>query len=206
MKFYVINQQLFNDDHYAYGEQVDQKTGDFDKCDICRAPISSRKWLPPLKVKLSKPSYGDFVFGTFSTFLASEHFKQKYQTTGLKGILNFEPVEITKVNYKKPNSLIPPQFYNVVVARSKTRVDEIKSKFVREGNVECDVCRSGVITSFEGVFLIKDIWDGKDIFFPTGLPGTLVVTQKFFDFVKNNKFTNIEFIPAEQYIAPWVRK
>ena len=79
MNFYILNRNRFNDTEYAFGEPIQLKTGDFDKCEVCESPISMRKWLPPLKVKLSKPSYGDFVFGTFATFLASEQFMQKYQ-------------------------------------------------------------------------------------------------------------------------------
>ncbi|MDF2984708.1 MAG: hypothetical protein K0R50_218 [Eubacterium sp.] len=204
MDFYVINNNRFNDSKYAFGESIDQKTGDFEICEVCKSPISMRRWLPPFNVKLSKPSYGDFVFGTFTTFLVSEVFKQKYESADLKGILAFEPIDVVKVKRVKLLSPTPPQFYNVVVTRSKTRIDEVKSMFVRDGDVECDTCRTGgAISSFQGVYLLQETWDRYDIFFPTGLPGTIVISQRFYDFVKENKFTNIDFVPAEQYAAPW---
>ena len=98
LAFFVaeIDVHLFYDCMYAYGEQVNQETGDFEKCDICGSPISMRRWLPPLKVKLSKPVYGDFVFGSISKFLVSECFEKKYETSRLTGIVSFEPVEIVK--------------------------------------------------------------------------------------------------------------
>ncbi|MEA4826010.1 MAG: hypothetical protein VB130_05185 [Clostridium sp.] len=204
MNFYVIVRDRFNDSEYTFGESVDKKTGDFEKCQVCGSPVSMRKWLPPLKVKLSKPSYGDFVFGTFITCLVSEKFKQQYEISGLKGIKTFEAVEIIKVNGKKTTSMQPPQYYNVQFEKSKAKIDELKSKFVRDGEVECDACRiGGVVCSFDGIFLEEGTWEGQDIFFPTGLPGTILVSQRFYDFVRDNSFTNIDFVPAEQYKVTW---
>ena len=53
--------------------------------------------------------------------------------------------------------------------------------------------------------MIPDTWSGEDIFFPTGLSGAIVVSQRFVDFVNSNKLTNINFTPAKQYIPSWVR-
>ncbi|MCX7747061.1 MAG: hypothetical protein N2645_09250 [Clostridia bacterium] len=207
MKFYVINRNLFNDSDYAYGEEVEHKTGEFEKCEECGKPISMRKWLPPLKAKLSRPSYGDFVFGTFSTFLVSERFKLEYESSGLKGIKEFEKVDISKVNRIKSTSPQPPSYYNVIVERSSAKIDEEKSKFVRSSDVACDNCRvGGVVSSFEGLFLKEETIENDDIFCTYVFPGTFIVTQKFYDFVIDKGFTNIILVPAEEYIAPWVHK
>lgn len=166
MRFYVINMHLFDDNKYAYGEQVDQKTGGFEKCEICGSPISMRKWLPPLKAKLSKPSYGDFVFGTFTTFLVTERFKKEYETAGLTGIVSFEPVKIVKVDRKRNLSPETPIYYYVSIARSKAVIDERKSKIQRDGDISCNYCRTGgVIKSFKGIFFEDNTWSGEDIFF-----------------------------------------
>ncbi len=206
MSFYVINMHLFDDKKYAYGEQVDQKTGDFEKCDICGSAISMRKWLPPLKVKLSKPSYGDFVFGTFTTFLVTEDFKREYEISGLTGIVSFESVEIVKVNRNRDSSSKMPTYYYVSIVRSKAVIDEIKSKIKRDGDIRCNYCRTGgVIKSLKGIFFEDNTWSGEDIFFPIGLPGTIIVSEKFVNFVKHNGFSNVDFIPAEEYIPSWVK-
>lgn len=205
MKFFVMNIKRFNDTEFAYGEQVELVTGDFEKCVDCGLPIGMRKWLPPLKAKLSKPFYGDFVYGTFTTFLASENFKQKYENACLNGIITFEPVEITKVVGKKTNSPIPPQYYYVTVINSKTRIDEVKSSFIRDGEVECNTCRiGGTISSYKGIYIDQSTWDGEDIFYPIGLPGTLIVSQRFYEFVVNNNFLNIDLIPANEYEPSWL--
>ena len=65
MKFHVIDINKFDDTEYAYGEQVNQKTGDFERCNTCGSAISMRKWLPPLEITLSKDEVGDFIFGSF---------------------------------------------------------------------------------------------------------------------------------------------
>jgi hypothetical protein len=206
MNFYVVNRHFFDDKEYAYGEQVDQKTGDFEKCDICGSAISMRKWLTPLKAKLSKPSYGDFVFGTFTTFLVTERFKKEYEANRLTGIVSFEPVEIVKVNRERDSSPEIPIYYYVSIVRSKSVIDERKSKIQRDGQISCNHCRTGgVIKSLKGIFFEDNTWSGEDIFFPIDLPGTIMVSERFTDFIKNYKFSNISFISAEEYIPSWAK-
>lgn len=206
MTFYVVDRQRFNDKEYAYGEQVDQNTGEFEKCEICGSAVSMRKWLPPLKVKLSKPSYGDFVFGTFYSFLVSERFRNEYMNSEISGIKEFEPVEVVRINRLRPTSPQPPKYFYVSIVRNKARVNEIQSKFVRDGEVKCDFCQmGGVIKSFDGVYIEPGTWSGEDVFLPIGLTGTILVSDRFYSFVKEYEFTNINFVPAEQYQAPWAK-
>jgi hypothetical protein len=207
MNFYIINNNLFDDSRYAYGEEMDHHTGNYEKCNVCGKPISMRKWMPPLKAKLSKPLYGDFVFGTFSNFLTSERFKKGYMNSGLKGIKAFEVVEIIKIGHMNKNSPQPPIYYNVLITISGAKIDEEKSVFVREGEIDCDFCRvGGIIKSFKRIIIKEYTWEGYDIFHTTILPGTVIVTQKFYDFVKFNNYTNIDLVPAETYSTPWLTK
>lgn len=206
MNFYVVDVVLFDDKNYAYGETVDLETGESEKCPVCGLAVGKREWLPPRKVKLSKSSFGDFVFGVFDVFLASERFKNEYLNSGLTGIKEFQPVEIVKVITRKKVHIAPPNYYNVLIVRGKAKIDDIKSEFVRDGEIKCDFCKGGgIIKSYKGIHFEPDTWSGEDIFFPIGLSGTVVVSQRFVDFVNSNNFTNINFTPAEQYITPWVR-
>lgn len=207
MDFYVIDRSnRFNDTKYAYGEEVEQKTGNYETCQVCGAPVSLREWLSPRKVKLSKPSYGDFVFGTFSTFLCSDNVKEEYVKLGLKGIIEFQEVEIVKVNKKKATSSESPKYYNAKIRRGNARINEELSKFIREDQENfCEVCRTGTIRSFNGIYIESDTWNGEDIFYPIGLPGTILVSRKFYDFVISKHFTNINFIPAEKYVPSWIK-
>lgn len=205
MRFYVINMHRFEDKEYAYGEQLDHNTGDSDKCDACGSSISMRKWLPPLTVKLSTPSYGDFVFGTFTTFLVSERFIDEYKKSNLTGIKEFESVEVLKVNRKHKSNNAPPKYYYVLIERSKAKIDEKLSNIVRDGDINCDFCRvGGVIKTLDGIVFERNTWSGEDIFFPIGLAGTIVVSEKFVDFTKEHHFSNINFTPAEEFQPSWV--
>lgn len=205
MQFYVVDMSRFDDREFAYGEQVDQKTGDFDRCSVCGRAISMRKWLPPLKVKLSKPSFGDFVFGSFSGFLGSERFLGAFDASGLSGVASLTPVEVVRVGRSKL-PVLTPSYYYVSIRSDGAIVDGVKSKIIREGGVLCQSCRTGgIIRSLEGVFLEEGSWKGDDIFRLVGLPGTVIVTQKFVDMVKQSALTNICFTPAEEYQLAWTK-
>jgi len=200
MKFYVLDANLFFDTKYASGEEVDPEYGDSENCPYCGSPLTSLRWLQPYKVKLLKPKFGDFVFGLIEPFLASENFMNKYLKSGLKGITKFEKVEVVKINWMKSNTSPPPNYYYVSLIRSKTRIDEKRSKFKRKGKIECEKCRTGgTIENYEGYYFEEGTYDGEDIFIATGLPGEIFVSPKFYDFGKENNFTNLNFIPAEEY-------
>lgn len=206
MQFYVLDKKnRFNDREYCFGEPINHNTGDFENCETCGLAVSSREWLPPYTIKLSKPVYGDVVLGTFVTFLASEKFKNEFEASGLIGIYNFQPVTILKVNQRKNENNQLPNYYYVSIVRSKAKIDEKLSRLVREGSISCEICRSGrIIKSLNRLVLENGTWEGQDIFFPTGLPGTILVSQRFYDFVRDNSFTNIDFVPAEKYKSTWV--
>jgi hypothetical protein len=207
MKFYIFDQPRFTSS-YAYGEKVepinlvDEKK---DICPGCKRSLDGIRWLPPYRVSLEKPKYADFIYGTFDTMLVSENFKNRYEGSGLRGITAFHPVEIVKIGRLKPDSPPPPKYYYIEIIRTKTRIDEERSQLVREldeGEDYCKVCRiGGEIKSYRGAYIIESTWTGEDIFFTMSfLPGTIFVTQRFVDFVKENNFTNVNFIPAKGYM------
>ena len=207
MEFYIIEEKAFTS-NFAYGEEVEPLNyGDPYYCHTCGKPISMKKWLPPYRVVLEKPVYGDFVYGSFTEMLASEGFINAYKNSNLKGITDFHPVEIVKVKRKKKKDPEPPEYYKVQIVRSNTSIDEKASCFEREFNVGqayCTVCQTGgVIKSFKGIHIVESTWTGEDVFYATGLPGGIIVTQDFVDFVTSNKFTNIEFIESKKYRPLW---
>lgn len=210
LKFYIISKNRFDDKNFAYGEYVDIKVGQSEKCQYCDAPISAREWLPPRKVKLSNPLYGDFVFGTFSTFLVSKNFKEKYLESEISGIKEFQPVEIVKIQNLKKLPKDIPQYYNVLIERSHAQIDSDKSNYIREGweKKSCAYCKAGgVIKSLNGVYLLPNTWKGEDVFYINGLPGIIMASKRFYDFVNVNEFKNTEiFIPSEDYVPVWLRK
>uniref|UniRef100_A0A1S2LH79 Uncharacterized protein n=1 Tax=Anaerobacillus isosaccharinicus TaxID=1532552 RepID=A0A1S2LH79_9BACI len=57
--------------------------------------------------------------------------------------------------------------------------------------------------SFDSIHIDIPTWNGDDILYPTGLPGTILTSEKFYDFIKKYKFTNINLIPAKEYKSKW---
>lgn len=201
--FYVISNPLFDDEKFSYGEEVSLKVGDYEKCIKCGSPISMREWLPPLKVRLSKSLIGDFIFGTFSTFLVSKSFKLNYEKYNLSGINDFILVDCIQIkgNRKKINR----KYYYAKISISNIKIDEESSKIEREGKIKCSECKNGsIIKSFKGLFFYNNTWKGNDIFIPMGLPGTIIVSDKFREFIDINGYTNIKLTPSQLYVPPWV--
>ncbi len=200
MNFYVINNHLFDDSKYAFGEEAETKfnADDAVRCTKCGAAMTSLQWLPPYDVKLSKSVFGDFVFGTIEPFLVSELFKTAYDASGLIGITEFNLVKIKEVNGKrKLNS--PPNYFYARVGISEAQIDEKKSKLIRTGGEQCDQCKlGGIISNYQGLYLDEDTWSGEDIFYAKGLPGVLFVTERFKDFVDINNYTNLELVASEK--------
>lgn len=78
-------------------------------------------------------------------------------------------------------------------------VDEDHSAVDRSEDVACKRCRSAGVDAIHGFVLDPDTWTGEDIFFARGLPGTLIATNRFREFVERNGLTNIRFTPTESY-------
>jgi len=206
MKFYVIDYDVSSNE-FPMAEGVEPiNTADWEYCKSCGGALGLKEWIPPYHVKFLNSKFNDFVFVDYKDLLVSKKFKISYQKTDLKGIINFNLVEDLKTRKKKyiPNL----RYYKVDIVRSKTRIDEKKSEFKREfseGQSYCEACQSGgIIKSMKGIFIDIKTWKGEDIFYPLGLPGALLVTQRFKNFFEENGFNNIIFVEAEKFIPSWI--
>ncbi|ASS77105.1 hypothetical protein CIG75_03975 [Tumebacillus algifaecis] len=56
---------------------------------------------------------------------------------------------------------------------------------------------------YQNVVIDEDTWDGIDVFKPIGLPGTIVVTERFRDFAELHGFTNLKLVPSTEYECPY---
>ncbi|OJT25297.1 hypothetical protein BO221_10720 [Archangium sp. Cb G35] len=63
----------------------------------------------------------------------------------------------------------------------------------------CNWCRETGVDSIHGVVLEQGSWNGDDIFTARGLPGSIVVSKRFADFVARHGFTNMKLTPTEEY-------
>ena len=208
MKFYVIDYNV-DSREFSMAEAIEPiNTYDWKYCESCGGTLGLKEWAPPYHVKFLNSVFSDFVFVDYLDLIVSKKFKMAYEITDLKGITNFNLVEEIKLRRKKniPKLL----YYKVDIIRSKTRINERKSKFKREfsrGQSYCKVCQiGGTIKSMKGVYIDLDTWTGEDIFYALGLPGAIFVTQKFANFFEENQFTNVILVEAENYKPSFLLK
>lgn len=202
-EFYRLTTVSFNDSKFAYCEPIGAKydRSRTPRCPKCGAAIGSMYWIEPRKVILSKPKYGDFIFG--NEYLVSERFKETYEKSGLKGINQFIPVEVAKVRYSKKNPSQPPQYYTIDLEYSYAIVDLTKS--VVKGQPDeryCSLCMpfGTTIDEINGIYIDDTNWGGEDIFHLHEMGSSIYGSQKFVDFCLKNEFTNFNYENTKDYI------
>ena len=96
---------------------------------------------------------------------------------------------------------IDPTYFHATVRRGRAKLD----RSGLEGAIKCDECVSG-IKRITKVVIDLGSWDGLDVFIARGLPGTIMASERFAKFWRENAFTNAVLLPAEQYsydFRPW---
>ncbi|MBN1795037.1 MAG: hypothetical protein JW804_00030 [Sedimentisphaerales bacterium] len=214
MKFYVlidpdveIHQSLAITDFIKLEPHI---VGEAPKCPLCGSFTGALSWLSPrnAEIEVWGDVYGDIVFGSGNCLFVSQRFIDLYKISGLIGLDGFHEVNVTKV-IRRGGSKVkkePPKYYCVSISRSRALIDTEASEFVHEEPWTCPECKSGLIKRAKRIFLEKDTWSGEDIFYARGLPGTIIVSQRFKDFFDKYKINNGVLIPAEEYsfdYYPW---
>ena len=185
------------------GSKVTEDVG--QRCPVCQQTVGHLVWLPPHRIELSsaKPEkWGDFLWGSsLSGPMVSARFKTVYEAERLIGIRQFHPsAEIMRVGKRKTGDLPPtlPTYHLVEIERLGPELDEKASEVIRR-RLDCTYCHRGYVERWERVVIKSGSWAGEDIFFPRGLPGTCVVSERFRQVVEACRFTNAWLIPAEKY-------
>ena len=84
-------------------------------------------------------SWGDFAFrgvvGTDS--LIAEGVAHRWRNAGLRGLMGFEPVELSRV---RGSSMPPPNYLRVGVGITESRIDAQRSLTKRAEPGACDRC------------------------------------------------------------------
>ena len=158
-------------------------------------------WLPPYEVELKVwgGKFADLAFGAGVNLLVSERFRDAYLGTELTGLLPFTAVSIRKIIPRRLSNSAPTYFFTSVV-QGTAAIDDARSGLVREGKQICPKCRiGGIIKRTSRLILEENTWSGEDVFIARGLPGTIVVTDRFKEFYDFNNLTGGEFIPVEDY-------
>lgn len=174
------------------------------RCPRCDGVIGMKTWLPPYRceLELHGQALGDFVRGPGDQVLISEKMAEAFQAEGLTGLLGFHPVEISRV-LKRRRRMEPgamPRYLVVAPCFGRGAVDEAHSLLRRKEPMTCPECRYTGMDSINGFVLEPGTWQGEDVFRPRGIPGCIVVSERFAQFVQRHGFTNIKLIPTEDYI------
>jgi hypothetical protein len=183
MVFYVLaRRQVISGDaitDFLWVEPIKRKNA--PQCRLCGGFIGGKPHLPPVRVNIETwgSSYGDMAFGPSDQILISERFKEEYHTHGLTGLSDFELVEVARVLNRKKIRDDCPKYFLASVTRSRTAIDVEASGLVHEKPPTCLECKGGLIKRTERIVLEEGTWSGEDIFFARGLPGTIIVSDKF---------------------------
>jgi hypothetical protein len=189
---------------FAYAEQVDPvllgDSRDQGVCPCCGDGLGMLPWLPPHRIALSSSRYPDFLWGGGFFLLVSQRFRELYETSDLAGITRFDPpAEVVRVGAKSPLELRthPPTYFNVWYERSGGNLDDRQSR-ARRPKVLCNCCRQD-LTAIERVVLKPSTWAGYDLFAALGLPGHILVTERFRKNILEHTLCGAEMIPAGEY-------
>lgn len=179
--------------------------GEAPRCPKCDGFVGMLKWLPPYRVELELhgEELGDFIKNSAYEPLISERFAEAFRAEGLTGLEGFHPVEILRVKClrKRPRKpLTVPRYYVVSTCAGRAAVDLVLNRVRTVAPVTCQECRVAGINAINGFILEPGTWAGEDIFRPRGIPGTLVVSERFKEFVERHGFTNVVLTPTEQYV------
>lgn len=190
--------------HDTSFERATGAMGHAPQCPRCGAFIGMREWLPPFcgTVELHGQGFGDFMRGPGSGFLITTHLADAFRAEGLTGLQGFHPVEITRVRGRRRGSMPVdmPQYVYVIPVFGSAAVDETRSRIRRSDPIRCDWCRETGVDSVHGFCLEPGSWNGDDMFFARGMPGTVIVSERFVGFVQRHGFTNMRLTPIEEYV------
>lgn len=213
-RFFVLQTQR----HTPYDTELstveEQERRDGPRCPRCGEPVGMLTWLPPYRVKLSLygEEPGDFIqsLGGGSDLIVSERFTDAFRGAGLTGLHGFAPVEVIRVQRQrgspKRKRFTLQNYFAVTVTFGSALADEARSQILRRGPFDCDYCHAIGTDGVNGFTLEPGSWNGDDVFYPRGLVGTLVVSERFARLVTGHGLTNMDLIPTERYVWDPLRR
>jgi len=185
------------------------QTGEAPRCPSCGKYLGMLPLIPPVRVELETwgADFGDIAFGPGEEVLVSDRFWKLYQPSGLTGLMHVGLAEVASVKSHRTMSERAPRYHCCRVVRSKAAVDDAKSDLEREELSTCGECRlGGIIKRAQRVVLESNSWAGEDIFLARGLPGTILASERFEKFCRDNRVSNCVLVSAETFSFdhyPW---
>jgi hypothetical protein len=201
MPFFVLHPVVGSERETEFGETPPVHLGAAPECPKCGSFVGSKPWLPPYRaiVKGHGHELGDVAFGVGSSLLVSEALRRAWETAGLRGIVRFAELDELQVRPAKLASN-PVRFFQASVEYGTTSVDEQKSIIDRSGAVKCQQCKTGgVLRSIHGFSIDEGTWDGQDLFYAWGLPGTIIVTDAVRQLASRLALKNVNLTAVEDY-------
>ncbi len=209
-RFFELKHDIFGAYDTKFSHAKPASFGEAPHCPRCDAPIGMLTWQPPYRVELELhgSAFGDFVDGPGYDLLISERMAEAFRAEGLVGLLGFHPVEVVRVRptHKKSKAVTVPHYFAVTACYGRGAVDEARSRIRRTEPITCAECRSTGLDSIHGFVLEAGTWQGEDVFRPRGCQGSLLVSERFAEFVKRHGLTNMKLIPTEEYVWDPLRK
>ncbi|MFE8605438.1 imm11 family protein [Archangium violaceum] len=202
-RFFVLKDEYRGVHDAEFGRiDDDDNVDEAARCPRCGDFIGMLPWLPPYRVTLDLygQELGDFMRGVGNS-LVSERFAEAFRSEGLRGLQDFHPVEVRRVRRQRrgPKPAIVPGYFLVTPVFGSAAVDEARSRLRRNSLITCDWCRLTGVDGIYGFALEQGSWNGDDVFIPRGLSGTMIVSERFADFVARHGFTNMTLTPTEEY-------
>jgi len=215
MEFYVLD-RLQKGPSHDFVTDVSAAScvhlGEPPRCAACGRLLGLKVWMPPFEVRLETwgRGYGDLAFPEGDDFLVSQRFRMAYEREGLTGLYGFDPVAVLGVKRHRRVEGDPPPYFRVQVVRSQTAVDQKASGFEWDGEPSCPVCCQGSsIKRWRRIVVTRETWGGEDVFYARGLPGAILVSERFKTVCEANDIRNAAFIPAAEDVydaCPWEGK
>ena len=217
MKFFVIEKRpksnQFTEEYrtdFTYDDSVAKQ--DAPVCSVCGSFVGMLRAAPPFRVHLESwgRDYGDLAFG-LSDFLVSGRFRDEFLSSGLCGLSGFDAVECLSSKSHGSAVKATPAYFRVVPTVGGARIDTIESKveWCKGREPSCQVCLSnGLLKRWKSVSIDDGSWSGDDVFYPYGLPGVLVASERFVEWSSECTFRNLIFRPASSVshdFYPWLK-
>jgi hypothetical protein len=168
-------------------------------CPECGEIATLLQPLPPYRVTLKAygRALGDLAFGTGEGLLVSERFRSAWEVANLRG-LEFMPLEHVRVRPARLGKKTPIYFHTVPQLHG-TQVDLERSLIEYDRPITCNKCKSGGAQTVRGFVIDESSWTGEDMFYPWGLSGSIVVTDRVRQLRDDYGLTNINLTPVEEY-------
>lgn len=202
-----IEQDCFTE--FAFSDSV--QSGPPLSCPKCGQSISTIERYAPFEIELETwgAGYGDIAKGPGNGILCSKRFLDAINHASFRGIREYHPVVVKKcIRHKKIVGPIP-EYCFVKINHFPTRIDPEISVFKWRNPDGCPVCLNRGTMAYENVTIDEATWNGDDIFYALGFWGSVIVSDRLYEWTKIHKFANLKIVDLKSLkedFYPWLSR